>query len=77
MVLVSRSFLLRDDLITLFFLGKNDGMVMGTRYFTCEPRHGVFSRLFRQIHRACALEFLWFERALRAHAVILSIVRFV
>jgi hypothetical protein len=28
-------------------LGKNDGAVGKTRYFTCEPRHGVFSRLFR------------------------------
>lgn len=28
-------------------IGKNDGAVMNTRYFTCEPRHGVFSRLYR------------------------------
>jgi len=28
-------------------IGKNDGSVQTTRYFTCEPRHGVFSRLFR------------------------------
>merc|ERR1711963_1077997 len=28
-------------------IGKNDGSVMNTRYFTCEPRHGVFSRLYR------------------------------
>jgi len=28
-------------------IGKNDGSVMSTRYFTCEPRHGVFSRLYR------------------------------
>ena len=30
-----------------FVPGKNDGSVMSTRYFTCEPRHGVFSRLYR------------------------------
>ena len=28
-------------------LGKNDGAVGSTRYFTCEPRHGVFSKLHR------------------------------
>ena len=28
-------------------IGKNDGSVMSVRYFTCEPRHGVFSRLYR------------------------------
>ncbi len=28
-------------------LGKNDGMVGGVRYFMCEPKHGVFSRLTR------------------------------
>jgi len=28
-------------------IGKNDGSVMSQRYFTCEPRHGVFSRLYR------------------------------
>ena len=28
-------------------LGKNDGAVGTTRYFTCEPRHGVFSKLHR------------------------------
>jgi len=28
-------------------LGKNDGAVGKTRYFTCAPRHGVFARLFR------------------------------
>ncbi|KAK0058804.1 CAP-Gly domain-containing linker protein 1 [Biomphalaria pfeifferi] len=26
-------------------IGKNDGTVMGIRYFQCEPRRGVFSRL--------------------------------
>ena len=28
-------------------LGKNDGCVGKTRYFTCQPKHGVFSRLHR------------------------------
>eukprot|EP00096_Caligus_rogercresseyi_P016799 TRINITY_DN977_c0_g1_i3.p1 TRINITY_DN977_c0_g1~~TRINITY_DN977_c0_g1_i3.p1 ORF type:complete len:554 (-),score=139.76 TRINITY_DN977_c0_g1_i3:492-2153(-) len=28
-------------------MGKNDGAVGSTRYFQCEPRHGVFARLFR------------------------------
>lgn len=27
--------------------GKNDGQVAGVRYFQCEPRRGVFSRLTR------------------------------
>ena len=25
--------------------GKNDGLVNGVRYFTCEPNHGIFTRL--------------------------------
>merc|ERR1740121_2307346 len=25
-------------------LGKNDGVVEGHRYFTCEPKHGIFLR---------------------------------
>ena len=41
-------------------IGKNDGSVMSTRYFTCEPRHGVFSRLYRLTREPidCAEEIL-------------------
>lgn len=29
------------------FKGKNDGCVAGKRYFQCEPKRGIFSRLTR------------------------------
>lgn len=33
--------------LSFHFTGKNDGCVSGKRYFQCEPKRGIFSRLTR------------------------------
>lgn len=35
--------------------GKNDGCVSGKRYFQCEPKRGIFSRLTRLTREPLAL----------------------
>lgn len=35
--------------------GKNDGCVAGKRYFQCEPKRGIFSRLTRLTHEPLAV----------------------
>ena len=36
-------------------VGKNDGSVAGTRYFTCMPLHGVFSKLTKLSRQVTSL----------------------